>query len=105
MVNPTALNFGSASITGAMPTLAVTVTNTGGQSAASLAAASDDGVYSIPSKTCSTSLAPGQSCMVDVQFCPNQTGASTAHLTITGTNAASSQSLLATVSLTGIGTP
>jgi hypothetical protein len=69
-LNPASLNFPDGN-SATMPNLSVTVTNTGGQSAQVLSVSTNNGIFSLPSDTCSgTSLAPGQSCMVTVQFCP-----------------------------------
>lgn len=85
-----------------MPIVHVAVTNTGGATISSLVV-HPVGVYSVPSSTCTT-LAPGQSCSADVQFCPTSPGAYVDTLTVTGENAATQAPLQATITLDGTAT-
>jgi hypothetical protein len=109
-VVPSVLSF-TAPAGGAMPTLTVTVTNTGGRSARSLAASPVD-VYSLPQPAgnpcqgpgASGTLAPGQSCVIDVQFCPSVVGPDNQTLVVTGVDATSGGGLLAGVTLNGTAT-
>jgi hypothetical protein len=87
---PSAVDFGThplANLMGAnMPIDTVTVTNTGGQPVRLSSETSSNGIFSLPSDTCSgASLAPGQSCAISLQFCPGAPGAATSTLTVTGT--------------------
>jgi len=85
-----------------MPIVHVTVTNTGATAISSVVV-HPIGVYSIPSSSCGT-LAPGQSCTADVQFCPNSPGSYDNTLTVTGQNAATRSPVQATIGLEGIAT-
>jgi hypothetical protein len=95
-----------------MPTAEVTITNTGGRSAR-LLAAGPVGVYSLPQpgapNPCqgpgaAATLAPGQSCVIDIQYCPAVVGIDNATLVITGADATSGAGLLAGVTLNGTAT-
>jgi len=106
--NPSTLTY-NAQANGPMPTQEVTVTNTGGRSARSLAA-SPVGVYSLPQPSApnpcqgpgsAATLAPGQSCVIDVQFCPTSAGQDDKTLVVTGVDATSGAGLLAGVNLNG----
>lgn len=103
-VTPTSLDFGNGS-NSSMPNLSATVTNTGGQAAQSVAASTTNGIYSLPANTCSgTTLAPGHSCMVTVQFCPGTTiGPIAATLAVTAMSAGSPISVNDPMSGNGLG--
>ncbi len=110
-VSPSTLTY-TAVHSGFMPTQEVTVTNTGGRAARSLAA-SPVGVYSLPQPAapnpCQGSgaaaiLAPGQSCVIDVQYCPAVVGPDNNTLVVTGVDATSGAGLLAGVTLNGTAT-
>ena len=86
-LSPASLDYGThplANLMGAnMPIITVTVTNTGGQPVRLLSETSSNGIYSMPANTCSgASLAPGQSCGINLQYCPNAPGTSTSTLTL-----------------------
>jgi hypothetical protein len=93
-----------------MPIVQVTVTNTGGRPARSLAV-NGVGVYSVirPSAepnacfgpTPLAALTPGQSCVVDVQFCPTAPGPYQNTLVVNGQDSTSGASLQATTTLNG----
>ena len=85
-----------------MPIVHVTVTNTGTATISSLVV-HPVGVYSVPSNSCAT-LAPGQSCSADVQFCPSSPGDYVNTLIVTGENAATGTPLQDTISLEGTAT-
>jgi hypothetical protein len=97
-VNPSTWTI-NAPPAGFMPTLDVTVTNTGGH-AAQFFPVSGVGVYSIPSNSC-TSLGPNQSCHIHVQFCPAIAGTFNNTLTIDGQDATTGTPLHAAVTLNG----
>ena len=89
-LSPAALDYGThplVNLLGAnMPIITVTVTNTGGQAVRLVSETSSSGIFSMPANTCSTaSLAPGQSCGINLQFCPNAPGTATSTLTVAGT--------------------
>ena len=89
-LSPAALDYGShplANLMGAnMPIITVTVTNTGGQAVNLVSETSSNGIFSMPANTCSSaSLTPGQSCGINLQYCPNAPGTSTSTLTVAGT--------------------
>jgi hypothetical protein len=102
VLNPTSLSFPSGN-SATMPNLPATVTNTGGQTAQSLAVSTTNGVYSLPANTCTT-LAPGQSCTVTVQFCPGAfLGTISASLNVTAMSGGSLVSVSDPMIGTGIG--
>jgi hypothetical protein len=82
-----------------MPTMPVIVTNNGGHTAVSVSVHGVE-VYSVPSSTCTT-LAPGQSCMATIQFCPTTAGPDTQTLIVTGQDAVTGAHLQVTTTLTG----
>jgi hypothetical protein len=89
-LSPAALDYGThplVNLLGAnMPIITVTVTNTGGQAVNLVSETSSSGIFSMPANTCSSaSLAPGQSCGINLQYCPNAPGTSTSTLTVSGT--------------------
>ena len=88
-----------------MPIVQVTVTNTGGRAARSLAV-NGVGVYSVPSNACATvgALSPGQSCVADVQFCPTSPGHYLNTLVVTGQDAVSGSPLQTATTLDGTAT-
>lgn len=86
-----------------MPIVAVTVTNTGGVAVSSLVV-HPVGVYSVPSNTCTTTLAPGQSCGAQVQFCPSSPGHYVETLLVTGQDAATGSPLQSSITLDGTAT-
>jgi hypothetical protein len=80
-LSPAALDYGThppANLLGAnMPIITVTVINTGGQSVRLVSETSSNGIFSMPANPCSSaSLAPGQSCGINLQYCPNAPGTS-----------------------------
>ena len=85
-----------------MPTVHVTVTNTGG-TAINGVVVHPVGVYSVPSNTCST-LAPGQSCGAVVQFCPSSSGHYVNMLVVSGEDAVTGVPVQATTTLDGTAT-
>jgi hypothetical protein len=89
-LSPAALDYGThplVNLLGAnMPIITVTVTNTGGQAVNLVSETSSNGIFSMPANTCSSaSLAPGQSCAINLQYCPNAPGTATSTLTLAGT--------------------
>jgi hypothetical protein len=86
-----------------MPIVTVTVTNTGGTAISSLVV-HPVGVYSVPSNTCGATLAPGQSCSAQVQFCPSSPGHYVNTLTVTGQDAVTGTPLQASTTLDGTAT-
>ena len=98
---PVALDYGThplADLMGHMPVITVTVTNTGSQTVHLDSETSSDGIFSMPTNTCaSASMAPGQSCSINLQFCPWATGTATSTLTITGTTGTGPTSVTANV--------
>jgi hypothetical protein len=110
-VSPSQLSF-TAVHAGPMPTATITVTNTGGRSARSVGA-SPVGVYSLPQPPApnpcqgsgaAAALGPGQSCVIDVQYCPAVVGTDNNTLVVTGVDTASGAGLLAGVNLFGTAT-
>lgn len=85
-----------------MPIVHVTVTNSGATTIDSVVV-HPIGVYSVPSSNCTT-LAPGQSCGADVQFCPTSPGNYVDTLTVTGQNAATASPLQAAITVEGTAT-
>jgi hypothetical protein len=85
-----------------MPIVAVTVINTGGVTVRGVVV-HPVGVYSVPSSTCST-LAPGQSCVANVQFCPSSPNHYVDTLVVTGEDAANGATLETTITLNGTAT-
>jgi hypothetical protein len=88
-LSPASLDYGThplANLMGAnMPIITVTVANTGGQTVRLLSETSSNGIFSMPANTCSgASLAPGQSCGINLQFCPSAPGTATSTLTVMG---------------------
>jgi hypothetical protein len=65
-----------------MPIVHVTIVNSGGLSVSAIVI-HPVGVYSVPSTTCTT-LAPGQKCVANVQFCPTSPGHYQNMLMVTG---------------------
>lgn len=98
-----AVNFPSVSgpTWSPMPVLPVTVTSTGDHIANNVVV-HGVGVYSVPSTTCS-SLAPGQACTANIQFCPSATGSYPATLVVTGNDAVTGAALQGTTQLSGQG--
>jgi hypothetical protein len=106
-LSPAALDYGThplANLMGAnMPIITVTVTNTGGQTVNLVSETSSNGIFSMPANTCSSaSLSPGQSCAINLQYCPNAPGTSTSTLTAAGTTGTLPVS--ATANVTGTAT-
>jgi hypothetical protein len=106
-LSPAALDYGThplVNLLGAnMPIITVTVTNTGGQAVSLVSETSSNGIFSMPANTCSSaSLAPGQSCGINLQYCPNAPGTSTSALTVAGTTGTVPVS--ATANVTGTAT-
>jgi hypothetical protein len=106
-LSPASLDYGShplADLLGAnMPIINVTVTNSGSQTVHLVSEHSSNGIFSLPVNTCSTnSLAPGASCLIEVQYCPNAPGTSTSTLTVNGTIGTTPVS--ASASITGTAT-
>lgn len=85
-VNPTSLNFSNQSVGVASAPATLTISNTGGVTAANVgfqitgAAASS---FATGTNTCSATLASGSSCAVQVIFTPTGAGGSAATLTVT----------------------
>ncbi|MFC1413210.1 discoidin domain-containing protein [Streptacidiphilus sp. N1-12] len=96
--NPSALGFGSQTVSTTSAAQAVTVTNTG-TAAASVASVATTGDFS-QTNNCGGSIAANASCTVNVSFKPSATGARTGSLAITG----SATNSPTTVALTGTGT-
>jgi hypothetical protein len=100
--SPVSIDYGThplAILTGAtMPIVTVSVTNTGDQTVRLLSETSSNGIFSLPADTCSgSSLAPGQSCAIDLQFCPSAPGTANSTLTVTGMTGAINVSVTANV--------
>jgi len=85
-----------------MPIVAVTITNTTGVTVRSVVV-HPVGVYSVPSSTCAT-LAPGQSCVAKVQFCPTSPNHYLDTLVVTGQDAATGSPVHASITLNGTAT-
>jgi hypothetical protein len=85
-----------------MPIVLVTITNTGSVAARSVVV-HPVGVYSVPSSTCAT-LAPGQSCVAKVQFCPTSPNHYLDTLMVTGQTAVTGSPLRASIALDGTAT-
>jgi hypothetical protein len=81
-----------------MPTVQVTITNTGGHTAR-LISVPGIGVYSVPMNGCTT-LAPGQGCTAMIQFCPTAQGQYNSMLVVTDPPAIESAATSATASTT-----
>jgi len=100
-LTPAALDYGThplSDLMSHMPVITVTVTNTGSQTVHLDSETSSNGIFSMPTNTCSgASLAPGHTCSINVQFCPWATGTATSTLTVTGTTSAGPTSVAANV--------
>ena len=81
VLTPTSLDFGSTMVGTTSTAQNVTVSNTGGTSAAiqSVGAA---GSFAISANSCGSSLAPGTGCTVVVEFVPKQSGQQSGTLTV-----------------------
>jgi hypothetical protein len=106
-LSPASIDYGThplANLTGTtMPIVTVSVTNTGGQTVRLLSETSSNAIFSLPADTCSgSSLAPGRSCAIDLQFCPSAPGTANSTLTVTGMTGTINVSVTANV--TGIAT-
>jgi hypothetical protein len=91
-----------------MPITQVTVKNTGGNAVHSLAISGIE-VYSIPTNGCAGApyngtLAPGQSCVVDIMFCPNTSGVDDQLWVVTGQDASTGATVQGSAVLHGIAT-
>jgi hypothetical protein len=86
-----------------MPIVTVTVTNNGKHAITSVVV-HPVGVYSVPSNTCTTMLAPGQSCSAQLQFCPSAAGHYLNTLVVTGQDAVTGSPLQASSTLDGTAT-
>jgi len=95
-----------------MPIVQVTVTNSGGQPIRALVV-NGIGVYSVPNlgepNNCFNAptlaaLAPGQSCVVDIMFCPTAPGSYQDQLVVTGQDATSGTPVQAMTMLNGTAT-
>jgi hypothetical protein len=85
-----------------MPIVPVTVTNTGTATISSIVV-HPVGVYSVPSNTCAT-LAPGQHCIANIQFCPTSPNHYLDTLSVTGKNTANGAPVHASITLDGTAT-
>ena len=87
-ISPASIDYGShplSDLMSNMPNVALTVTNTGGQPLHLVSEFSSNGIYSMPVNSCSgASLAPGQSCGINLQYCPSATGTTTTTVTVLG---------------------
>ncbi|MFF7633013.1 choice-of-anchor D domain-containing protein [Kitasatospora sp. NPDC008050] len=97
--NPSTLTFGGQTLGTTSGAQTVTVTNTGGATAA-VSGVATTGDFT-QTDTCGTSIAPGASCTVGVTFAPTATGTRTGSLTVSG----SAGNSPLTVALTGTGNP
>jgi len=95
-LSPTALNFSSVNIGSTSAVQNIVVANTG-QSSATLSSPSITGDYSISFNSCTTTLAPQNSCTISIAFTPTASG------TRSGTLQISTPSGTQTASLTGTG--
>jgi hypothetical protein len=95
-----------------MPIVQVTIKNTGGNTVHSLVV-NGVGVYSVPNlgegNNCfdapaNGALASGQSCVVDIQFCPTTSGTYDNTLMVTGQDAGTGASVQGSTLLHGIAT-
>lgn len=102
ILSPTSLNFSTESVGTASAADTVTLKNTGTTSLtiSSIAITGSDPADFAQTHTCGSSLAPGASCTINVNFKPIASGTRTAAVSVRDSAAASPQS----VSLTGIGT-
>jgi hypothetical protein len=102
-LNPPSVNFGNATVggNGVHQGILVNLTNTGNVplTISSIAITGADAGDFIQNNICPSSLAPGFSCTISVEFVPTTAGTRTAAVTITDNAANSPQS----VSLTGVG--
>jgi hypothetical protein len=103
-ISPSPANFPNSSQAASfpMPTVTVTITNTGGHTARSISVPGVS-VYSVPQDNCS-SLGPGQSCTAMIQFCPTMQGPYNSLLVVTGQDATSGAGLSASTMLMGTAT-
>jgi hypothetical protein len=85
-----------------MPIDRVTITNSGQVTVTSIVV-HPVGVYSVPSTNCST-LAPGHSCVAEVQFCPTSPHHYVNTLLVTGKRLASGTPVQSDVTLDGTAT-
>jgi len=89
-VTPLTLVFGTVTVGATSGTQSVTVTNSGGAVATSLALANGNAArFPVTGNTCGTTLGAGASCTLNVAYAPNATGTTNAALTFSyagGTN-------------------
>jgi len=101
MLSPTALNFGAVAIGSTSSPQSVTVKNVGPATVTftgfALAGAAVD--YLISSNTCGSTIAPGATCSVGVEFKPTRTGTRNAKLNVKNNGGGSPSS----ATLTGVG--
>ena len=82
VLTPTALSFGSVTLGSTSAVQNITISNTGGVSAA-LTTITITGDYSTPVETCGLSLAPQTGCTVSLAFTPKASGTRTGTLSVT----------------------
>ncbi len=101
VINPTSFNFGSVVTGGVTPPMSFTLTNIGGLPSGTVAitlSGPDPSQFHILSTSCTSSLAPAQSCGITARFGPTTPGVKNATLT-----AEASPGGVATASLQGTG--
>ena len=97
-ISPPSYDFGNVG-PGASGNVPFTITNTGSVTATGFAFTMYNTQYSVTSSTC-TSVAPGDSCVMNVQLAPTATGPDGGSIRVYGANATNAQS-----SFTAIGIP
>jgi trimeric autotransporter adhesin len=102
-LSPPNLNFGNTTVNTTSVAKAETITNTGTGALInfswSITGTNANNFAIAPSTTCTTTLAPGANCLVNITFTPSATGTRTASLTLTDNATNSPQ----TVGLSGTG--
>lgn len=86
VVAPNPAAFGTVSVN-TNKTIVLTVSNLGTTSLpldATVATITGSGAFTVASETCGTSLAPDESCTIDVRFAPTANGAQSATLNVNG---------------------
>jgi trimeric autotransporter adhesin len=89
--------FGNQLVGTASGAQTVTVSNTGSASLTVSTVTSSDAVFAVSNNTCTTAVAAGASCSIDVTFKPIAVGGKTGSLTVSGSG------LTGTVAMTGAG--
>lgn len=81
-ISPSQLTFGSQKVGTTSPPQVITLENFG-NATLNISSTNVTGPFLISSTTCGSSLAPGLTCTVSIEFKPTQTGAANGDLVVT----------------------